>query len=411
MISSSPEILVQLYSAPSQVMHNSYAELDVEVRFTEATDYRAQNGRCDFTIDGSKRRHGLIYSPRHTIPRNTTCSFRLQGASSHDRIWLYFLSYFVEDKHPWSRRETCEVGKLEIYEPGGSRKRDAAALLVTGDIDEETGERIIIDRKSDEPSYRFCEKTFPKVCARAADNPDYVPVRPCKVPDESYLSRGPGLIIKHNVYTTPELSTWSSSFTLRYEFVDMRQHGIPIPADSQTLCDRRFDSRTNHIGTVNSPKNVFFFGRGGSQNISCSYEFMGLPSERVVLTFTDIRLRSTNCEHHYDPMVQRHTCRLVKTMTTGTAVIAVVERTIGNVQSPLACFCNLKSEPRRPLVIESVTNNVKITFTVTEMSPFDDFNDFGFEAVYEFLPISLCEANIRRKNGSSEGEVSRFFII
>lgn len=387
-------------------MHNSYAEIDVQVKFAEAAEYRAQNGRCDFTIDGSKHRHGLIYSPRHTIPRNTTCSFQLKGASSYDRIWLYFLSYFVEDKHPWSRRETCEVGKLEIYEPGSSRKRDAAAALVTGEIDEEISEMFFTERKTEELSYRFCEKTFPKVCARAADNPDYVPVRPCKVPDESYLSRGPGLIVKHNVYTTPEMSTWSSSFTLRYEFVDMRQHGIPIPSEDRARCDRRFDSRTKHIGSVNSPKNVFFFGRGGNQNISCNYEFVGLPSERIVLTFTDVRLRSVNCEHHHDPMVQRHTCRLVKSNSKNTAVITVIEQTTGNVQSPLACFCDLKTEPKRPLEIESVTNHVLVSFVVTGMSPFDDFNDFGFEAVYQFLPISLCEASIKKRNGSSEGEVS-----
>ncbi|XP_054713757.1 uncharacterized protein LOC129223218 [Uloborus diversus] len=407
-ISSSPEVLVQLYSAPNQVMHNSYAELNVEVRFSDTMDYRAHNGRCDFTIDGSKRRHGLVYNPRHTVPRNTTCSFRLQGESAHDRVWYYFLSYFVEDRHPWSRRETCEVGKLEIYELGSSsRKRDAAALLVTGDLDEDTAERMSVERRNDEPSYKFCEKTSPKVCARAGENTDYVPVRPCKVPHESYLSRGPGLVIRHNVYTTPELSsTSSSSFTLRYEFVDMRQHGIPV-AGSPSSCNRRFDSRTNHIGTVSSPKNIFLFGRGGSDNISCSYEFIGLPSERVVLTFTDIRLQSSNCEHFYDSVVQRHTCKVYR--NTGgvlrTAVINVVEKTTGHVQSPLACFCDLRSQPRRPLVIESVTNHVFVSFSVSGMTPFDDFKQFGFEAVYEFLPISLCEANIRRKNGSSEGEV------
>ncbi|GFU57769.1 uncharacterized protein NPIL_404731 [Nephila pilipes] len=405
-ISSSPEVLVQLYSSPNQVMHNSHVEIDVEVKFTDTSDYRAHNGRCEFTIDGSKHRHGLVYSPRHTVPRNTTCSFRLQGASDYDKIWFYFLSYFVEDKHPWSRRETCEVGKLELYEPGGTRKRDTAALLVK--LDDSTNDRGMLDRKMEEPSYRFCEKTFPKVCARAADKPDYVPVRPCKVPDESYLSRGPGLIIKHNVYTTPELSTTSSSFTLRYEFVDMRQHGVPA-ASNPDPCNRRFESRTNRIGTVTSPKNVFLFGRGGSSNVSCSYEFLGLPAERVVLTFTDIKLKSSNCEHLYDPIMERHTCRTLKTYgyttSTRTAVIKVVERTTGNIQSPLACFCDLQSEPRRPLVIESVTNHVRVSFSVTNMSPFDDFNHFGFEAVYEFLPISLCEANIHRKNGSSEGEV------
>lgn len=390
-------------------MHNSRVEIDVEVRFTDTSDYRAHNGRCEFTIDGSKRRHGLIYSPKHTVPRNTTCSFRLQGASDYDRIWFYFLSYFVEDKHPWSRRETCEVGKLELYEPGGgSRKRDTAALLVK--IDEGT----LLERRSDEPSYKFCEKTFPKVCARAADKPDYVPVRPCKVPDESYLSRGSGLVIKHNVYTTPELSTTSSSFTLRYEFVDMRQHGV-ASQDSHSSCDRRFESGNNHIGTVSSPKDVFLFGRGGSSNVSCSYEFVGLPTERVVLTFTDIKLHSSNCEHMYDPVMERHTCRSLRTYNydtpTRTAVIQVVERTTGNIQSPLACFCDLQSEPRRPLIVESVTNHVKVSFSVTNMSPFDDFNHFGFEAVYEFLPISLCEANIHRKNGSSEGEVNILLVL
>ncbi|GFV56582.1 uncharacterized protein TNCV_1803911 [Trichonephila clavipes] len=86
-ISSSNELLVQIYSAPYQHLSNSRVEVEVSVRYEMfQSETPEDNGRCSYTMDGTKRRWGLIHSPRHTMPPNTNCTYRLIGASKHDRV-------------------------------------------------------------------------------------------------------------------------------------------------------------------------------------------------------------------------------------------------------------------------------------------------------------------------------------
>jgi hypothetical protein len=158
------------------------------------------------------------------------------------------------------------------------------------------------------------------------------PPRACH-PDESFISKGPNLSIKLKVDTTTVLRP--AEFKLYYEFVDTRQDGeafyhphlligqnqvepnLPKSLRSEVgdkgggsgtnvegdysptttkfkvgSCSRLFKSQNRAIqaGSFTSPRNVFYFGRGGVTNLTCIYRFQGGKNERVKITFNKISL-------------------------------------------------------------------------------------------------------------------------
>ncbi|XP_028967208.1 uncharacterized protein LOC100902960 [Galendromus occidentalis] len=388
-VSSGPEVTVELNSAGAQQLYASKLELDVEVRFVNVDEYRVESGgKCSFEIDGSRaRRRGRIYTPNHTIPPNTTCSFHFKGRGIHDRVWLYFLSYFVEDKQRWSNVEKCDVASLEIVDVG------AQALFQDSNSSMDLSVR------------RFCEKTSPRICARAAEFPQNIPLRPCRLPDDSYLSTGSDLIIRQKFYKSSDIPLRRSSFIARYEFVDTEQAGVDM-GPHHGPCHRHFQSSTSKFGHFASPKNVFMYGRGGSENITCSYYFSGMASEKLRIYLTNLNLPTTQCSHFYDEATQRYTCRMISSRPNGPRISMIqVTDHWGETFTPMGCFCNTTSQLRKPILIESVGNNVTLSFTVQGMSALEDFNNFSFEASYEFRPATSCEGGTARSNGS-EGELT-----
>ncbi|OQR80128.1 hypothetical protein BIW11_05268 [Tropilaelaps mercedesae] len=388
-VSSGPEIRVELYSVGAQQLYASKLELDVEVRFVKTDDFRVEpGGKCTFEIDGSRaERRGLIYTPNHTIPPNTTCSFHFRGRGVHDRVWIYFLSYFVEDKQRWSSAEKCDVASLEIVD------------LSAQELFQDANSSI------DHSTRRFCEKSSPRICARAVEYPQFIPLRPCRLPDDSYLSTGSDLVIRQKFFKSSDIPLRRSSFMARYEFVDTEQAGVDM-GPHHGPCHRHFQSSTSKFGHFASPKNVFMYGRGGSENITCSYYFSGMASEKLRIYLTNLNLPTTQCTHFYDEATQRYTCRMVASRANA-AKISVVQVTDhwGETYTPMGCFCNTTSQLRKPILIESVGNNVTLSFTVQGMSALEDFNNYGFEATYEFRPATSCEGGTARRNGS-EGELT-----
>ncbi|GFQ75400.1 uncharacterized protein TNCT_596861, partial [Trichonephila clavata] len=403
-ISSSNELLVQIYSAPYQHLSNSRVEIEVSVRYEMfQSETPEDNGRCSYTMDGANRRWGLIHSPRHTMPPNTNCTYRLIGASKHDRIWLYFVSFFVlVEKQPTSTNteSSCSVSKLEIYDTGDTKGNASGTASVVP-----------------EPSHVFCGETGPRLCAHAADYPPkYLPPRPCEVSSESYLSLGSEMIIRHRFlsFTSELLTSSTSSFMARYEFIDTNQQGTQI---DHSECDRRLDSRLIKKGTISNSRNVFFYGRGGRQNLTCMFHFVGLPTERVKLTFKKARLKNSRslCKRYYDPVFQRHGCRMLPVrqgspQSAMWSLLGASEHWAG-YSSPVGCICDVLIENDQQVVsFESVVSNVKLNFEIFGMSHLEDFEDYFFEADYEFLNYSLCDIGLRRHSGLSGDGVLSFHL-
>lgn len=140
---------------------------------------------------------------------------------------------------------------------------------------------------------------------------------------------------------------------------------------------------------------------------------MGLPSERVSITLTKARLKSNNrssCKTFFDKVLQRHACQLDVRQGQGWTLFGASEYW-GGYSSPVGCVCDLEIyEDRQQVTFESVVGNVKLNFEVIGMSPLEDFEDYFFEASYEFVNYSTCDTGLRRHTGPSGDGVLSFHV-
>ena len=411
-VTSRPEMLVVLSSAANQILFNSRLELNVSIKLEKVhdSDLLGQRiGVCDFVYDGSKIRSGLIETPKHTIPANTSCTYKLVSNNSWDRVWIYFVSYFIQDRHHWSSEELCDVSRLEIDDSVPSQTLNDSLQVHYS--------------HQKQKFYSFCEKTSPKICGRAADANHYLPLNPCTYPSESYLSSGSQLTIKHHYYKHFDFYVRRASFAARFEFVDTFQFGQQI---DDSICDRLFKSDGNYSkGRLSSPKNLLFYGRGGRESLSCGYYLKGTDRQRLRIVFHAIRMQSLSCEQVFHPLTDQYECRVFNKNTNNRPKVAFL--TVSDSQSSqriqVGCLCNIMiqslSETQshttpsvndkstsNSIVFDMISSDVVLNFSVTRMSPFEDFNDYGFEASYEFLPTFDCNSGglVQRHNGS-EGEI------
>ncbi|XP_022257744.1 uncharacterized protein LOC106473632 [Limulus polyphemus] len=383
--SSQSNVLVQLVSAPYQQLHDSRLEIEAEVRFVKDPFWRISGNSCEFLIDDSRDSVGIIENPGHTVPPHTTCTYSLRGRNPSDRVWLYFTSYIVEDKHPWSLKEFCDTGRFEILGLAAPHHP------------------VFLGNESSLENLTYCEKSSPRLCARAGETPNLTPFRPCRFPKESYFSKGPELILRLHYPRLSEISTLQPIFKARYEIVDTSQPGeaahLPGEAAHFSLCDRFLYSRS---GTIFSPRNVLYYGRGGSSEISCRYNLQGKDSSRVKIAFQSLHLLSSLCKNVVDKASHERTCEITQGHKEPISFIQVVENWQG-VEILTACFCNISfiSFKRRPIELTSLSNNVSLIFTVKRMTSLQDYRHFNFEASYEFFSFPICDKAVVEKNGSS----------
>lgn len=225
-ISSRPEVLVTLTSAPNQILYNSRFELDVAVKLERVHETASvrRKGICDFTYDASQIANGVIQTPQHSIPANTSCTYTFVSPNPADRVRIYFLSYFVPDKHQWSNQEHCDVSRLEIYDfrtQMQSTETNDSLTKTSSSLPSASHSPTTNVASSSAVVFSFCEKTAPKICGRAADADNYLPLNPCIYHNESYLSTANVLIIKQHYYRPYENSVQKAGFTARFEFVSV----------------------------------------------------------------------------------------------------------------------------------------------------------------------------------------------
>lgn len=365
-ISSGPEVLVQLISAPYQVLHNSKLQLEVTVRYVRSNELTANSkGTCLFLLDGHRNLSGVIYSPRHTMPPNTTCSYHFRGGTAFDRVWLYFLSYYVPDLQVWNQRESCDVTQLEIYDPFVTSRRSA------------NSDTTLIGR--------YCEKTFPRMCPHAVDYNSYIPIRPCNLTAESYLSTGPELVVKYKTFQSLDFMSQKSTFLARYEFVNTMQTGYSV---NNSACDRRFVSKIQPAGSLGSPLNVFLYGRGGTKHLKCRYQFKGLPTEKLEITLKRVNLG--HCHSFFDNVTLRHSCGKFK----GRQTQLLVTENWHGVHLDAGCVCGQHMNPQQPVTIETFGSDVEVILIIRDMTPLEDFKDYYFEATYKFLSVEPCGGTV-----------------
>lgn len=159
-----------------------------------------------------------------------------------------------------------------------------------------------------------------------------------------------------------------------------------------------------------SPRSVFYYGRGGAQNLSCILRFEPGPGEGVRLTFTRLKFGDRPCSTQEDARTGRWKC-LKKENNPGIAELWVSEYPWPGIQLPRDCVCSRLTEP---ITFSTLMSSVvEVNFTITLMNITQDFNDFHFEGEYQFVNVvsesvtEICAKfkDERRLRGSS-GEVA-----
>lgn len=425
--SSGSQILVTLSSASQSVMSDSRFELDVQIELLPISETRNKGrivGRCDYLFDGSLTRSGIISSPSYSLPANTSCSYTFQSDRPEDRIWFFFVSYYVQDLNEWGNEERCDVSELQlqgVLEPERQAATASTACNQTSSLKLDSSSSSSVDHSlsflpASLPSssssslkvYRFCEKSSPRVCGRSSDSEtqQHHSTTPCTFPGESYLSSGSKMTIKQHYYKATAFLPGSGTFVARYEFVDTTEFGDPVDG---TVCDRWIFSHKQSSGDIRSTRNTFLFGRSGRSRLSCSYHFVGKKNERLRIRFNSVKLDSSHCRNKRDPRNGMISCLQTPPDSIGSreklATLTVID-SIKSEQIIAGCLCS--SEMGRELIFDVIGPEVIVNLTITGMDGRDDFNKFSFDASYEFWPGNdMCSSNavVQQKDGR-EGEVS-----
>lgn len=193
---------------------------------------------------------GLLESPLHSLPPNTTCHYHFRGHPK-EIIWISFIKYHVTNERLTDfNAGECDV-QLQIWD--GDIKNNNVPLIG-----------------------QFCKDDKPKLCDHSLLKNSSRLTRPCGL-SESYVSSGSDLTISHSIRYGSVL--YPVSFVLRYEFVDLAQEGAQI---TRNPCDRMFQETT---GRFFSPKITFLYGRGGQEDLNCAYQFESEEQQRLKVTY------------------------------------------------------------------------------------------------------------------------------
>ncbi|XP_074027638.1 uncharacterized protein isoform X1 [Leptinotarsa decemlineata] len=379
-ISSGPELVVKFhtspYGNPFHPLPISYLpgfELEIEVFYVnkESPTYIEHGKKCEFLVTTFENTSGYLKSPLHSLPPNTTCHYHFRGHAT-EIVWISFIKYQVTNERQTDfNAGDCDV-QLQIWD-GDIKTKNTIPLIG-----------------------QFCKDDKPKLCDHHLLNNLTRLTRPCGL-SESYVSTNTDLTISHSIRYGSIM--YPVKFILRYEFVDLFQEGTQF---SRNPCDRLFRGSK---GRFFSPKIVFLFGRGGKQDLTCTYQFESNDHQRLKVTFNKAQFGSKECHSVHDPDANRWECRPHR-VDEGVAFIQILEYPWNDVEFVRDCICHNIAEPFS--ITTKTSSKVVVRFVVKKMNLTEDHNSYFFDANYELVPSEnncLNPWSNRRLRGSS-GEVT-----
>lgn len=396
-VSRGPEMLVAFHSSPYSIpLHSPPSqsplkgfELDVDIIFadSDSLDFARHTHKCEFNINATspesdeiwtgKGRKGSLISPKHSLPPNTTCTYKFLGYPG-DIVWISFTSY---SQRPLLLGENGHALLANSSFGGGCLTR----LRIWDD-------RTLIEDKCDQP---------PLLCDHSALNNSTRVTRPCSN-DESYMSSGKDLVLQH--HTEDGTALHPASFKIKYEFVDTRLGGEPFPdkkSPDSITCHRVF--KRQHVGEITGPRNVFLFGRGGSKHFHCIYRFKAGVNERVQLTINNASFGLTpSCETLSDPHSGRHICEYYGASGGTMAEFSVYEVPWPDIQMPKGCVCDNSTLSSKPLVFVSSSRVLELHFKASDMKITEDYTVLHFHAVFELIKMNNCPRDQRLRGDGGE---------
>ncbi|XP_060852827.1 uncharacterized protein LOC132930791 [Rhopalosiphum padi] len=348
------------FSWPPPVSRLRSFELDVRIAFvdSDSLDY-AKGSTCDFTVNASatpKSRRGVLVSPRHAVPPNSTCTYRFQGLPD-DRVWMYFESY--------GHRST---GHFLTFKPCPTRLRiwDGAGTLLGDHCD----------------TPRLCEHI---AAASTSASPNATrPKRPCTL-DESYLSKSPSVILQvHSVLGTV-LEPFG--FRLHYEFVDSGVYDRETDGDACVV-----DHRVRESMDLTEPRNVFLYGRGGAKGLDCVYRLQAEPGYRLQIVMRNASFGSRE-RAPLAAMARTVTGKYACPFGDGGPRLVVREVFWRTVRVERGCFCQNFTEAAlgtQQVTFDTSSDRVEIHFRVPGLGVTDDFANTYFNAHVRVLRWPAC---------------------
>ncbi|KAF6206679.1 hypothetical protein GE061_017915 [Apolygus lucorum] len=347
-------------------------ELEVQVLSVDARShhYVRDVHHCEVLLTSFDSAYGILENPRHSLPPNTTCRYHFQGRT-HEQVWLSFIKYHAAPADPAAYQLSAECNaRLRIWD---------------GRINSLPGQQMNVSLLGD-----FCKDEVPRLCDHTLLSNSSRFTRPCS-PSESYVSSGSELTLEQTLKQGSVL--FPLDFMVRYEFVNTMLEGAHVKG-SDNPCDRVFSSSITSPsgGRFQSPRSVFYYGRGGAHNLSCVMRFEPNLGERVQLTFTRAKFGGRPCTTQKDARTGRLRCvhnLKLSNASTGVAELWISEYPWPGVQIPRDCMCSKLSDPQ---IITTFTSSVvEVNFTVTLMNITQDFNHFNFEGEYQFISTSSTE--------------------
>lgn len=349
------------FSWPPPVSRLRSFELDVRIAFvdSDSLDY-AKGPVCEFTVNASatpKSRRGVLVSPRHAVPPNSTCTYRFQGLPD-DRVWMYFESY--------GHRST---GHFLTFKPCPTRLRiwDGAGTLLGDHCD----------------TPRLCEHIAVGDASSSAQQNATRPKRPCTL-DESYLSKSPSVILQvHSVLGTV-LEPFG--FRLHYEFVDSSVHDRETDGDECII-----DYRVRESMDLAEPRNVFLYGRGGAKSVDCVYRLQAEPGYRLQIVARNASFGSR--ERPPQPIARTVTGKYTCPPGDGGPRLAVREVFWRTVRVERGCFCQNFTESAlgtQQVTFDTSSDRVEIYFHVPGLAVTDDYANTYFNAHVRVLRWPAC---------------------
>ena len=172
-----------------------------------------------------------------------------------------------------------------------------------------------------------------------------------------------------------------------------------IPSAEPADCDQEFRSdmaggsfMTMQEYAVSTPRNLFLFGRGGRENISCRFRFVGSASQRVQLRFTNISMGDRACKTVFDNSLGQYRCEMAEEREARSGLfITEVE---GEEEEVQQCHCQVMSNT----VTTSTSSVIILTFKVAGMKPSQDYRDFLMQGSFRFINVH-CQDKTKERGG------------
>ncbi|XP_025837357.1 uncharacterized protein LOC108732223 [Agrilus planipennis] len=426
-VSSGHELLVEfstspygtfLQPTPIQPLHGF--QLEVEVKFVDqqSPTYIKTKRQCEFWIRGTNK--GILENPIHSVPANTTCMYHLQGMDTtvspspvpfrplsrypdgiwtktrvifpppRYRVWLTVIKFYDAGPRITDKLDTeiCR-SSLKVWD-GQLWNPTVCKDLLCKDRSK------VPQRSGNMPSKnvtllgRYCREHMPKSCDHVMLANDTRFPRPCFL-TESYLSSGDSMTLELNTIESTALRP--VNFRVFYEFVDLHQDGEPYGVGP---CSRKFTQTQTQ--RFKSPKDIFLYGRGGLENISCVYRFEAKKDEKVKITLTKVIIKGRNCVTKISPNTDRFQC-----YGNRSATLRFFEIPWNDVP-PISrdCVCSEYNDSKSPITYISTSNVVELRFDATNMSAKDDYTTLFFEGTWQFIRTPTCNENLRNSGPSGE---------